>query len=288
MIYFKKTFQYLFKLEKGKRFLLLFLVALPVGVGVYFTAPSYVYHNWLSNFTIGDRSYLSALFFHGNASPVRVLVAGAITTLLLMFCISVMSSVVSRNLRVGVFSINRRLLMEFNEAIFPTFYAVMGAVGVVVLLKIIFTALFVLFQTISNVALSAVLSLFALLLNIVLVAYVISVAILYLPYMTINGLRPSVAIAQSANRTSGRVGARVFGAVVIPILVTYLIGALVGIAKSYIASLVVESLLYAFLLVYLVTLAFISYYEINELPREDYTREYYYSISDSKVNNKRR
>ena len=106
--------------------------------------------------------------------------------------------------------------------------------------------------------------------------------------MTINGLRPSVAIAQSANRTSGRVGARVFGAVVIPILVTYLIGALVGIAKSYIASLVVESLLYAFLLVYLVTLAFISYYEINELPREDYTREYYYSISDSKVNNKRR
>ena len=277
MLYLKKTFQYLFKLEKGKRFLLLFLIALPCGVGAYFTAPTYVYHNWLKDFSVGDKSYLSALFFNGNASPLRVLIAGVITTIILMFCISVMASVVSRNLRVGVFSINRRLMMEFNEAILPTFYAVLSAMGVVIVGKLLLATLIVLFQTITNVVLSAILSTFALFLNIALVCYAISVAILYLPYMTFNGLRPMVALAQSANRVGGRVGARIFGAVFCPILVIYVIGALVGMAENFIASIVVESVLYATALVYLLTLSFISYYEINELPREDYPREFFFT-----------
>ena len=277
MLYLKKTFQYLFKLEKGKRFLLLFLIALPCGVGAYFTAPTYVYHNWLKDFSVGDKSYLSALFFNGNASPLRVVIAGVVTTIVLMFCISVMASVVSRNLRVGVFSINRRLMMEFNEAILPTFYAVLSAMGVVVVGKLLLATLIVLFQTITNVVLSAILSTFALFLNIALVCYAISVAILYLPYMTFNGLRPMVALAQSANRVGGRVGARIFGAVFCPILIIYVIGALVGMAESFIASIVVESVLYATALVYLLTLSFISYYEINELPREDYPREFFFT-----------
>ncbi len=277
MLYLKKTFQYLFKLEKGKRFLLLFLIALPCGVGAYFTAPTYVYHNWLKDFSVGDKSYLSALFFNGNASPFRVVIAGVVTTIVLMFCISVMASVVSRNLRVGVFSINRRLMMEFNEAILPTFYAVLSAMGVVVVGKLLLATLIVLFQTITNVVLSAILSTFALFLNIALVCYAISVAILYLPYMTFNGLRPMVALAQSANRVGGRVGARIFGAVFCPILIIYVIGALVGMAESFIASIVVESVLYATALVYLLTLSFISYYEINELPREDYPREFFFT-----------
>ena len=277
MLYFKKSIEYLFKLEKGKRFLLLFLIALPCGVGAYFTAPTYVYHNWLKDFTVGDKNYLSALFFNGHASPMRVLIAGIITTILLMFCLSIMASVVSRNLRVGVFSINRRLIMEFNEAILPTFYAVLSAMGVVVIGKLLLATLIVLFQTISSVVLSAILSTFALFFNIALVCYAISVAILYLPYMTFNGLRPRVALAQSANRMGGRVGARIFGAVLIPVLFIYVIGALVGMAENFIASIVVESVLYACVLVYLVTLAFISYYEINELPREDYPREFFYT-----------
>jgi len=277
MLYFKKTIEYLFKLENGKRFFLLFLIAIPCGIGVYFTAPTYVYHNWLADFTVGDKSFLSALFFNGHANPLRVLIAGVIVVFVLMFCISVMASIVSRNLRVGVFSINRRLMMEFNEAIIPSFYAVLMAMLTVIVGKLILATLIVLFQTINNVVLSAILSTLALFLNIVLVCYAISVAILYLPYMTFNGLRPFVALAQSANRVGGRVGARMFGAVVVPIVLVYVIGALVGMAKSFIASIIVESVLYAATLVYLLTLSFVSYYEINELPREDYPREYFFT-----------
>lgn len=277
MLYIKKTFEYLFKLENGKRFLTLFLIALPCGVGAYFTAPTYVYHNWLKEFTVGDKSYLSALFFNGNANPMRVLIAGIITTFVLMFCISVMASVVSRNLRVGVFSINRRLMMEFNEAILPTFFAVLSAMVLVVVGKLLLATLIVLFQTIKNVVLSAILSTFALFLNIALVCYAISVAILYLPYMTFNGLKPMVALAQSANRVGGRIGGRIFVAVFVPVLLVYVTGALVGMAENFIASIVVESVLYASTLVYLLTLSFISYYEINELPREDYPREFFFT-----------
>lgn len=277
MLYFKKSIEYLFKLEKGKRFLLLFLIAIPAGVGVFFTAPTYVYHNWLKEFTVGDRSYLSALFFNGHANSTRVLVAGAILIVILLFCISVMASVVSRNLRVGVFSINRRLALEFNEAILPTFFAVISAMGVVIVGKLLLATLIVLFQTIRNVVISAILSTFALFLNVLVVCYAISVGILYLPYMTFNGLKPTVALAQSANRMGGRTGAKMFGAVVVPILIIYVIGALVGMANSFIASLVVESVLYSFGLVYLITLAFVSYYEINELPREDYPREFFFT-----------
>ena len=277
MLYFKKSLEYLFKLEKGKRFLILFLIALPCGVGMYFTAPTYVYHNWLDSFTVGDTNFVSALFFGGNANYLRVLIAGAITVFTLMFFISVMASIVSRNLRVGVFSINRRLIHEFNEAIIPSFYAVSTAMLVVIAGKLILATLLVLFQTIPNVVLSAILSTVALFLNITLVCYAISVAILYLPYMTFNGLRPFVALAQSANRLGGRVGARMFGAVFVPVLIVYVIGALVGMAESFIASTIVESVLYAVTLVYILTLSFVSYYEINELPREDYPREYFYT-----------
>ena len=68
-----------------------------------------------------------------------------------------------------------------------------------------------------------------------------------------------------------------FGAVFVPVLIVYVIGALVGMAESFIASTIVESVLYAVTLVYILTLSFVSYYEINELPREDYPREYFYT-----------
>ena len=75
----------------------------------------------------------------------------------------------------------------------------------------------------------------------------------------------------------GRIGGRIFVAVFVPVLLVYVTGALVGMAENFIASIVVESVLYASTLVYLLTLSFISYYEINELPREDYPREFFFT-----------
>ncbi len=276
MQFIKKTFEYLFKLEKGKRFLCLFLMALPVGFSIALTAPQHVYKTWMENFEVGNLTFISAFTFGGNANPWFTLIFGAVTFILLLFSISVMASVISRNLRVGVFSVNR-LFQEFNEAFFPSFSAVLTATVLVVIAKIILSTLIVLFQTFSNVVLSALLSMFALLVIIILVCYIISLGILYLPYMTFNGLKARVALAESVNRMGARVGGRVFVSVLLIVLLNYLVGTLVSLAGSVIASIIVETLSYAFTLVYLVSLSFISYYEINELPREDYPREFFFT-----------
>lgn len=276
MNFIYKTLEYLFKLEKGKRFLCLFLIALPAGFGAALTAPHHVYKAWLQNFEVGNLNFLSALTFGDTANPLRILIAGAVTVVLLMFCISVMASVISRNLRVGVFSVNR-MFQEFNEAIFPTFFAVCSAMIVVIVSKLLLSALIVLFQTFHSVLLAAILSMIALLIEIALVCYAITLGILYLPYMTFNGLRPRVALAESVNRMGARVGGRMMVAIFFPMLLNYIIGGLLALADNLIVSLVVETVLYTISLVYLVGLSFISYYEINELPREDYPREFFYT-----------
>lgn len=276
MIYFKKTLEYLFKLEKGKRFLFLFLIALPAGFGAAITAPHHVYKQWIETFEVGNLDFLSALMFGGTANPLRVVIAGAITIVLLLFSISVMASVISRNLRVGVFSVNRRLLHEFNEAFLPTSCAVITATLVVIVGKLLLGAMLVLFQTFPSVLIAEIMSLIALILNIALVCYFVALGILYLPYMTFNGLRPRVALAEAVNRTGGRLTLRMFMVVFLPMLLNYIIGGLLSLADNLIVSLVVETVMYAISLVYLVALSFVSYYEVNELPREDYTREYFF------------
>ncbi|MBO7156437.1 MAG: hypothetical protein J6V83_03425, partial [Clostridia bacterium] len=112
---------------------------------------------------------------------------------------------------------------------------------------------------------------------IALVCLLIAYGILFLPYMTFNGLRPLVAFTQATNRVGGRTLGKLYVAVFFPIIFNYIIGGLVGIAQSFIASVIVETILYTYSIVYLVTLSFISYYEINELPREDYPREFFYT-----------
>ena len=276
MIYLKKTFEYLFKLEKGKRFIVLFLLALPVGFAASFASPNYIYYKWLSNYSVGNLNFWHAMFYHGTADPVSVAIGAACTLVALMICLSVISSIVSRNLRVGVFSINR-IIREFNECIFPSFYAIVLFALVAVFAKLLIAVLMVLFQTLKGVVLSAILSVLSLVIVVALVCLFISYGILFLPYMTFNGLRPLIAFTQAANRVGGRTLGKVFTAVFPPIILNYITAGLVGIAQVYIASLVVETVLYTASIVYLVTLSFISYYEVNELPREDYPREFFYT-----------
>ncbi|MBO5775808.1 MAG: hypothetical protein J6R35_00375 [Clostridia bacterium] len=276
MIYLRKTFEYLFKLEKGKRFIVLFLLALPVGLAASFASPNYIYYQWLSNYSVGNLNFVDAMFYNGTANPISVAIGAGCALVAFMYCLSVISSVISRNLRVGLFSINR-IIREFNECIFPCFYAIIFYALVAIIAKVLIALLMVLFQTFEGVVLSAILSVVSLIVVIALVCLLIAYGILFLPYMTFNGLRPLVAFTQATNRVGGRTLGKLYVAVFFPIIFNYIIGGLVGIAQSFIASVIVETILYTYSIVYLVTLSFISYYEINELPREDYPREFFYT-----------
>ncbi len=276
MKYFKKTLEYLFKLEHGKRLLVLCLLAIPAGIAVAFTAPASVHYNYLKSFEISTLNFLNTFALGDVADLKFMVVAGVVAFLGLIFGISVMSSVVSRNLRVGVFKLNLRLGYEINEAIIPSFSAIVTALILVIIAKILQAALYMLAHTFSSRVFAVVFFIFILILVLALVSYAISIGILYLPYMTINGLNPVVALTQSIHGTENTTG-RLFLCVFIPVFLKYAIGVAVAIAENFIISLVVESIMNVFVLVYLLTLSFVSYYEINELPREDYPRDYYYA-----------
>ncbi len=276
MKYFKKTLEYLFKLEHGKRFFVLCLLAIPAGIAVAFTARTVVYYDYFKSFEISTLSFLNT-FALGDLSDLKFMViAGAVAFLGLIFGISVMSSVVSRNLRVGVFKLNLRLGYEINEAIIPSFSAIVTAFILVILAKIFQASLFMLASTFSSRILAIVLFICVVILELALVSFAISTAVLYLPYMTINGLNPISALTQSIHGIENTKG-RLFLCVFIPVFLKYVIAGLVAMAENFIVSLVVESLMNVLVLVYFVTLSFVSYYEINELPREDYPRDYYYA-----------
>lgn len=274
MKYFKKTIEYLFRLEKGKRFLILFLFALPVGIAIAVAMPQGALTRWFSAFE-HVASFEGAWSYDGN---VNVLISGLAVPaafILALFFLSVMTTIISRSLRVGVFRAES-VFRDFNEGFIPVLHGVFGFVVTALLIKVIMTLLMQLASEVTSAALAAALTVL-----IAIAAYVgffmlVTLGILYLPFMCFNGLGAFAAFTQAAGKLSGGTYRRMSFAVILPSLLLPLVGMTLGIAESQVVSLIVESLLNTVLLTYFMALAFVSYYEISGLKREDYPREYFY------------
>ena len=135
MKYFIKTCEYLFKLEKGKRFFLLFLFALPIGVAIAAAMPQGSLINWLSDFNAAT-SFREAWSYNGN---INILVSGLavpITFVLILFFLSVMTTVISRSLRVGVFKAES-VFRDCNESFIPVLQGAFGYIVTALLLKVL-------------------------------------------------------------------------------------------------------------------------------------------------------
>ncbi|HIU60424.1 MAG TPA: hypothetical protein IAB05_03410 [Candidatus Stercoripulliclostridium merdigallinarum] len=274
MKYFIKTCEYLFKLEKGKRFFVLFLFALPIGVAIAAAMPQGSLINWLSDFNAAT-SFREAWSYNGN---INILVSGLavpITFVLILFFLSVMTTVISRSLRVGVFKAES-VFRDCNESFIPVLQGAFGYIVTALLLKVLMTLLLQLISRIELAVIAAILTAIVAVITYVGFFMLLTLGILYLPFMSFNGLGTFEAFIQAAGKLSGGTYRRMAFAVIIPSLIVPAIGMAVGVAHSLIASVIVESVLNAVLLTYIVTLAFVSYYEILGLTREDYPREYFY------------
>ena len=275
MRYFKKTAEYLFKLEKGKRFLLLFLMSLPIGIAIAAANPVGALFDWLAGYETGNDSFAAAWTFGGTIPAVPTGIAIAAAFVLMLFFMSVSVTVISRSLRVGVFKVNG-IFRDFNENFIPVLQAVFCYSVAALLIKVLTTALIILPQGISNAALSATISAALLVGAYAAVALIMSIGILYLPYMTFNGLNSFHAYTAASSAVSGKTFPRMFGAVAVPLAVCLAVSFAVGAAGSRLASFIVEAVLDSALIVYFITLAFISYYEILGLVREDFPKDYFY------------
>ena len=272
MNYLKKTFEYLFILENGKRLVTLFLLSVPAGITMSFVAPTWAMHDWIKNYEVGNTGF----WYNWNLGEAGTTFWIALLVLFVFMVVtaSVLSSIISRSLRVGVFKVNR-VFDEFNESFFPALYAMVAYLVIFLASKSIMALFLVLWQNLSWVSLSMSLSLATVILVIVGICLFCSLTLIYLPLMTFNGLKPLDAFVTSLQKC-GRGVWKLFPSIIIPIALIVTIGNLFGLLQIPLLSFIIDSVCYSFLIAYFVTLTMISYYGIEQIKREDYPREYFF------------
>jgi hypothetical protein len=272
MKFIKKTLEYLFVLEKGRRFLLLFVLSTPIGAAAAFLTPTRYYTEWILNFTVGDANFWHVFTFGrgGVAFPVTL----AIFLAAAVIFVSAQATIVARSMRVGVFKAGK-LFGELNESFYPSFFAVLIYTAAFIVFKTVSTLLLVLWQYLDYQAVAAVLSLLSLIIVYLSTVVFVSIASLVLPIMGITGLRPGPALESSVRKCSRHLKALALG-IGLPIVVLTTAGALVGLTGNVLLSELADTFLYSFMFSYLTVLAYVAYHEIEEIKREDYPREYFY------------
>jgi len=272
MTYLKKTLEYLFVLEKGKRVILLFLISIPAGIALSFVAPTGALTDWLRHYTLGNTDFW--LLWNFGTKGYVFWIWLALLYFLTVFDVSVLSSVVSRSLRVGKFKI-KSLVEEFNDSFFASFFTATVYLLLFLIGKTLMTLLLVLWQTVPSAPVSAILS--VLMLVIVLFGLCIfgSFTLLFLPLMTFNGLRPRPSFVASVQKC-GRTLWRIFPSLAIPIVVFSVSGGLIALFGIPLLSKTWDMAVYSLMFPYMVTLTMVSYYDIENIRREDYPREYFF------------
>lgn len=272
MRFLRKTLQYLITLEKGKRLLTLFMISLPAGISMSFVMPTWTMYDWLRNYSVGNTSYWAS-WTPGNQN-FTFWIALLVMFVFMVLTTAVLSTVVSRSLRVGVFKVDG-ILTEFNESFFPALYAMIGYLFMFLVSKTIMALFLVLWQTLSSVVLSAALSVVTVAVVMLAANIFMSLTVVFLPLMVFNGLNPSRAFGVSLQKCGGRLW-KLLPAIIIPIAVIMAIGSLIGIFQIPLLSEIVDSVMYAFIIPYFIVLTMVSYYEIEQIKREDYPREFFF------------
>lgn len=273
MTYLKKTLEYLFVLERGKRALFLFLISIPAGIALSYVAPTGMLTDWLSHYTLGNTNFW-LLWNLGRERGYVFWVWLAAAYLATIFCVAVLSSVVSRSLRVGRFKVNR-LIDEFNDSFFASFFTATIYLVLFIMGKALVTLLMVLWQTVPSIILSAGLSVFTLCAVLFGLCVFGSFTLLFLPLMSFNGLRPRPAFGGSVQKC-GRTLWRIVPAIALPLAAFAVSGGLLMLVRLPILSKLWDIAMYSLMYSYMVTLTMVSYYDIENIRREDYPREYFF------------
>lgn len=275
MNYFKKTIEYLFVLEKGKRILILFLLALPMGISFAFLSSNTIFFNWIKDYSVGNQNFWHAWNFYGQIKSLHMFIASVGCIISTFFSYSVMTTIISRSMRVGIFKINN-LFYEANENFFAVFSFTITAIIVGVIFKALYSLFFTLWQGINSLYVSMTLSIITLILSICFLSIIFTYVCLFIPYMSINGLKAKAALTESISKFGKTRTRKLFFSIFIPIVISLIIGSLAGFSKYRFVGIIVDSILYTFLCVYLLSISFVTYYHVEGLERNDYTQEYYF------------
>lgn len=268
----KKTLEYLFVLERGKRFLALFLAALPFGISAAFTLDGGAALKWISDYATHAKDFSTA--WHMGLSPLRTLFWHSVTGVVLIPTLAFLGSIISRNMRVGVFRIDR-IGRELNESFFPALTVTVLYVVFYLATRLLLTLFVFLWGRMGTLWMSIGLTAVSAFIFIFLMGLLTEYNLLYFPIMVIHGSAPTHAFGTAFNRMNLKFRQLTI-AVACPILLKIAASFLLHLIQLPVLSYVLDGVLNAFFLVYLGTASFVAYYESSSLERNDYTREYYY------------
>ena len=104
---------------------------------------------------------------------------------------------------------------------------------------------------------------------------------LFVPYMSINGLKSTAAMSESIGRFGKNEQKNCFFSFITSFEL-YNIGSTGWFSKYRFVGIIVDSILYTFKCLCASSL-FVAYYHIEGLDRNDYTKEYYYKNTKDKL-----
>lgn len=267
MKYIKLTLQYLFQLDKGKRFFTLFLLALPSCFVLAYYFPITAYYDWFVNYAGNFASYgqLWLSLWNRDTLQIGILILGYC---LLVLSVASMTTIISRSVRIGKFQL-KSLFYLVNENFFPSFYAITFFIIAFLVLQSLLCLFLYLSQTIFNFLVGYISSIFFTLIVLFLGIMIFSTMIIWLPIMSFNGLKPfkALPIAYRKTRFDGK---QIFLAYLFMVIIGIFLGALSFVFNNiFILCLLTNTISYTLITVYFITLNIISYFDIECITRED-------------------
>lgn len=268
MDYFRLNWAYLFKNGKGKQFFVFACL-------VFFPCAIFSYHYPLSNIIAWLYDYnnivvgsWSSLWLSSLDFTLKGGIFSAFAVILFVFAEAIISTMMSRHLRVGKFSI-KGIFFGINENFFPALFACLGFVFMALLGYTIITLFVYMWLLVKIKVLGLILTIITVTILGILFVYIWATTNLWLPVMSFNGLNAfkSFSVAFYKSRISQK---KFF----VPYLVLVMVLVGFGFAAYHTRMVpfvpyILTTISYIFASVFIISFSFISYFKVEAIPRED-------------------
>lgn len=185
----------------------------------------------------------------------------------LLVIFSAASGIISKHMRRGIFNFNKFFRSVNNNIMYTLVvgFSLLAAFELAALLNASLATLWI--KAFGNGRVGLTLSILTICVSWVILLLIATVSLLWLPTMSVTGLNPAKALAESFRNLKGKIW-KVLFAIALPLLFYFVICA----PLSYFVvpgRQVVYTLVYLFMLPYALILMFTVYCEVNDIDRED-------------------
>lgn len=185
----------------------------------------------------------------------------------LLVIFSAASGIISKHMRRGIFNFNKFFRSVNNNIMYTLVvgFSLLAAFELAALLNASFATLWI--RSFGNGRIGLTLSIVTMSVSWIILLLIATVSLLWLPTMSVTGLNPAKALAESFRSLKGKIW-KVLFAIALPLVFYFAICA----PLSYFvvpARQFVYTLVYLFMLPYALILMFAVYCDVNDIDRED-------------------